>query len=517
MIENTGGDVLEVDFSVRAAGSQGLAAAAAERAQYPSHYYGLEVAKGEGDPRQGRPVAAGVGGPDQFGYSWIDSDEPGGPLFDYRDISSTGNLVAGLEDDNHVGPLRIGFSFPFYGNEYVEFYIQSNGLIGFDDEYIDLANQPIPLPDGYDNIIAWMWDDMYPHSETSVYFETIGNDLIVQFVNYGECCETTPRVDAQVILSANGKIRLQYLEFLDGIGTEDATVGIENGSGTDGLEVAFNTPYLHDQLALEFAPLKRFVRVNPAHLAIDPGTTGSAAVIFESDRLPVGLHEQQIVVITNDPQTPEQGIPVDLTVIGDPDIAALPAALVFGDVFLGATAELVVEVENAGADVLHVSDMATTLADFSVGTASLSFDLPPLESVLLTVVFTPSTTGAITADLVITSDDPDEGTLNVSLEGTGVPAPVITATPSSLSAVLSSGETSSRALNIANDGASDLSFEVEIDDVLAAQTAAARADYPVYYYGLEVAKGVADSRQGRPVAAGVGGPDQFGYSWIDSD
>ena len=137
----------------------------------------------------------------QNGYSWIDSDEPGGPLFDYRDISSTGNLVAGLEDDNHVGPLRIGFSFPFYENEYVEFYIQSNGLIGFDDEYIDLANQPIPLPDGYDNIIAWMWDDMYPHSGTSVYYETIGDDLIVQFVNYGECCSSEGRLDAQVILS----------------------------------------------------------------------------------------------------------------------------------------------------------------------------------------------------------------------------------------------------------------------------------------------------------------------------
>ena len=95
------------------------------------------------------PEGYGSGGPDQFGYSWIDSDDPDGPQFEYRDISSTGNRIDSrafyIEDygdysEFHVGPLPIGFSFPFYGNEYDEFYIHSDGMIHFDvPEHEDLG------------------------------------------------------------------------------------------------------------------------------------------------------------------------------------------------------------------------------------------------------------------------------------------------------------------------------------------------------------------------------------------
>ena len=405
------------------------------------------------------------GGPGQFGYSWIDSDDPGGPLFEYRDISSTGNLVAGLEDDNHVGPLRIGFSFPFYENEYVEFYIQSNGLIGFDDEYIDLANQPIPLPDGYDNIIAWMWDDMYPHSGTSVYYETIGNDLIVQFVNYGECCETTPRVDAQVILSANGKIRLQYLEFLDGIDTEGATVGIENGSGTDGLEVAFNTPYLHDQLALEFAPL---IRESAAWLSVDPtlleplaaSESGSAAVTFRAI-VPGGTHQATVHLFSNDPDNPDVHIPAELTVLGVPDIVVDPVDLAFGTVPGGGSRRAYFQVINddqSSSDSLRVTGIVGTNPVFTV--APSVFVVGVGDVVDVEVTFAASAAGIETGTLTISSNDPDEPEVTVSVQGKGVDAPVIGVAPDSLFFALAAGDTAVETLTISNSGAGSLSFDI---------------------------------------------------------
>ena len=58
------------------------------------------------------------GGPDAFGYTFVDSDEPDGPAYDWIDITLTGTQVAAMGDDAYQGPFDLGFDFPFYGNIY---------------------------------------------------------------------------------------------------------------------------------------------------------------------------------------------------------------------------------------------------------------------------------------------------------------------------------------------------------------------------------------------------------------
>ena len=69
---------------------------------------------------------ARAGGPDAFGYTWLDSNEAGGPTFSWADISATGTLLL-LGDDELSGPHPIGFCFDFYGIVYEEFSVSSNG------------------------------------------------------------------------------------------------------------------------------------------------------------------------------------------------------------------------------------------------------------------------------------------------------------------------------------------------------------------------------------------------------
>ena len=59
----------------------------------------------------------GGGGPDSFGYRYLDSDTtcPGSPVFNWVEIKSIGTRVTGLGDDNYAGPFGIGFEFPYYG------------------------------------------------------------------------------------------------------------------------------------------------------------------------------------------------------------------------------------------------------------------------------------------------------------------------------------------------------------------------------------------------------------------
>jgi hypothetical protein len=66
------------------------------------------------------PQPLGSGGPDQFGYIFLDSNEPGGPAYAWEEISATGTLVTGWTsyDDGYAGPIPTGFPFNYYGNTY---------------------------------------------------------------------------------------------------------------------------------------------------------------------------------------------------------------------------------------------------------------------------------------------------------------------------------------------------------------------------------------------------------------
>jgi hypothetical protein len=66
-------------------------------------------------------------------YVWLDIYEPGGPIYNWVDITGIGTEVEGLTDDNNVGPFPIGFDFPYYGYFVYQFWVNSNGAISFSD------------------------------------------------------------------------------------------------------------------------------------------------------------------------------------------------------------------------------------------------------------------------------------------------------------------------------------------------------------------------------------------------
>jgi hypothetical protein len=69
-----------------------------------------------------------TGGPDAFGYRFIDSNESGGPTYNFEDISGTGTSLY-LGDDSMSGAVPLGFSFNYYGVSYTSIDISSNGFL----------------------------------------------------------------------------------------------------------------------------------------------------------------------------------------------------------------------------------------------------------------------------------------------------------------------------------------------------------------------------------------------------
>jgi len=98
-------------------------------------------------------------------------------------------VVAGYDDDSSYGPLNIGFSFNFYGNNYSQFYINSNGMILFGAGSSESIVATIPTVTEPNNYIAPFWDDLVVDPSGKILYKTIGaspnRKLIVQFTNMG--------------------------------------------------------------------------------------------------------------------------------------------------------------------------------------------------------------------------------------------------------------------------------------------------------------------------------------------
>jgi hypothetical protein len=179
---------------------------------------------------------------DNFGYTRDDSAS-----YNWLDASS-GVLVdfgAGGHDDGSVGPINLGFNFKFYENSYPQIYISTNGILTFGGGGTFARNEIIPVDITPNDLIAPFWDDLAvgsPFNTGQVYYELRGSAPARSFVVQWNA--VTRRVGSglltfQAILFENGDIKFQY-QTLAGE-TNEATVGIEDADGIDGLLYTYNS------------------------------------------------------------------------------------------------------------------------------------------------------------------------------------------------------------------------------------------------------------------------------------
>jgi len=261
------------------------------------------------------PETDGSGGTETYGYIWQDSNDPGGPEFDWVDISTSGTLVTGLTNSNFAGPFPIPFSFSFYGNEYSNFFISPKGYISFEAGSSISSNIQIPNSFNPNNFIAWCWDNLWIRSFTSVYYQGFDDKFIIQFKDYGRNGQNDAYMNAEVILFASGNIVIQYLNTANGFNTQGCTIGIENQLGTDGLQVAYNTAYIQENLAVE---LIQWCSIDTFQGMVNPGNSQNIGLSFFSYGLEPGKYETNLKISSNDPDNPLTSIPVTLTVVDKP-------------------------------------------------------------------------------------------------------------------------------------------------------------------------------------------------------
>lgn len=151
-----------------------------------------------------------------------------------------------------------------------------------------------------------------------------------------------------------------------------------------------------------------------------------------------------------------------------PDIDVQPTSLDFGSVTIGSTADRMLTVRNVGGAPLTVTELSVNNPRFTIVSPSVPFTVNAGGQQVVSVRFAPTATGSQSGTLRIGSNDPDEGTVSVSLIGHGVAAPP--STPRTLSAPDASGEpgrTVTISLTLSEgSGISALSFTLSFDPSL---------------------------------------------------
>jgi hypothetical protein len=223
-----------------------------------------------GETRETDPL-----GPDLYGYYIYDSGDTEyefAPVYDWIELAEgLGNQLSISDGGNGTGSYQNGsvvldlpFMFTFYGLDYDQIVVNTNGWISFGNfEMYSFRNYPIPGAGGPSPMVAAFWDDLKTGSNGYVHHYEMDEMVVIQW-DYMRTYDGNSRETFEIILynkellsptiTGDSEIKIQYQEFnntSDGYYPEAgtpthgcySTVGIESHLGDMGLEYTFNNSY----------------------------------------------------------------------------------------------------------------------------------------------------------------------------------------------------------------------------------------------------------------------------------
>ncbi|MCB1161131.1 T9SS type A sorting domain-containing protein [bacterium] len=307
-------------------------------------------------------------GPDAYGYYAFESTDtahPQAPVYDWVEIASNhggAGTSVGLsdfgseQDDTRI--VTLPFTFRYYGQDFDEISICSNGWAAFGNTYlVNFRNYPLPASGTPQNLLAPFWDNLYQSGSDVVYHlvDAANHRYVVEWSRLRNDWNSTQETFEMILLdpayyptaTGDGEIIFQYNQ-VSNVDSENgyATVGIQNGPRTDGLTISYwnQHPTSANNVAANRAI--RFLTLDDAlHASASVSPTSITAVVQQ------GTTQDRTVLVGNDG---DAGSLLYYTL----NTAALPA-------WLSATgATGTAQGGGNGAIQLHIDATALALGDY---------------------------------------------------------------------------------------------------------------------------------------------------------
>jgi subtilisin family serine protease len=257
-------------------------------------------------------------------WSWPEyyistSDTTGGPAYSWVDISSNG-VDLDLGYDETTGLMPIGFGVNFFGRTNTQFSVSANGVIGMASGDVYHDNESLPASNGVPpQFIAPFWDDLDPTIGGAIKYFNDGTQLVVSWLNIARK-GTADRMTFQTILRRDGKILFQY-QTMDGA-TTSATIGMQASYTGPVAHVAYNQSFVKNNLAVQLAPVLRWLTITPPGGTVAPYSATSVWLATDTALMEIEPYWQYVTVYNDSPGNP-QLLKVTVDVVPEPLLSVM--------------------------------------------------------------------------------------------------------------------------------------------------------------------------------------------------
>lgn len=180
------------------------------------------------------------------------------------EITYTGTNTLLTGDDVSAGPFNIGFTFPFYGTNYTQAYVNINGTLNFATGYNRYSNVPLNTAISgtniADNSIFAFWDDLNTNGSQNIYYATVGTApnrmFVTQWTNiYFHGTSVQLGTFQAILYETSNIVQIQYRDLLGGdraLGNS-ATIGLRKNNSLSH-QYSHNTASLVQEQAIRYTP-----------------------------------------------------------------------------------------------------------------------------------------------------------------------------------------------------------------------------------------------------------------------
>ncbi|MCX7995696.1 MAG: hypothetical protein N3A65_08020, partial [candidate division WOR-3 bacterium] len=212
----------------------------------------------------GRPMPSDTG---YYYVYWSGGPYQQAPVYSWFAIDTTQTANPGTSlnlGDDETRQVNLPFTFKFYGVNYNQISICSNGWLAFGSTISTAySNTGVPNTALPNAVVFALWDDLHPGyagapGDVYYYNDATRRRFVVEWFRVARYGYQTRMETFEVLLydpvyyptpTGDGEIIIQYYDALD---ETDHTVGIENAAGTVGIQYYFDGTY--HQLGVPITP-----------------------------------------------------------------------------------------------------------------------------------------------------------------------------------------------------------------------------------------------------------------------